>query len=246
MIAHDPTRPVHFSDLRAIGQSPAHYLDRLTRPREQTASMRFGTLVHALVLGGQATIFSGERRGRAWAAFLEAHQGEAIYTEDEHARAQLCASAVLASPVAAPWLVGRRELHIEWTLDGRAVSSRLDVLGDGFVTELKTAHTTRPWEFGRVCTGPMAYHAQLAFYAQAAQLPNAELYIVGVESSSPYAVTCYRLTPGAVDAGRKLIRSWWETLMVCERSGQWPGYAQSVLELDVEDDGGMVWDEARS
>lgn len=45
-----------------------------------------------------------------------------------------------------------------------------------------------------------------------------------------------RLTPRALEEGEKLNRSWIERLDGCELADEWPGYTQSILDLDVPDD----------
>ncbi|HYF25325.1 MAG TPA: hypothetical protein VD931_06265, partial [Baekduia sp.] len=45
-----------------------------------------------------------------------------------------------------------------------------------------------------------------------------------------------RLTSRALEQGERLWRLWFERFQVCEQSGYWPAYAESVVDLDVPDD----------
>jgi len=73
--------PVHFSRLKLLAQSPAHY--RVGHAaRKETAAMRFGTAVHVLALRGEIVVFDGERAGNRWAAFKELVAGAEPYVYD--------------------------------------------------------------------------------------------------------------------------------------------------------------------
>lgn len=234
---------LHFSALKLIGRSPLHYRTYLESGMAETAAMARGTLVHALVLGGEFVVYDGERRGNAWKCFEEDHLGQFICTRTELNKAQRVADAVLAHPLAAPLLVGDTERAWSATLYGRPCAGRIDVSGAGHTVDLKLARDTHPDRFKRACLG-MAYHAQLSFYADArralGELPG-ELYIVGVEPVAPYAVTVLRVTERAALEGRKLTRLWVEQLAACEAANEWPGYAQSIVDLDVVEDDALIF-----
>lgn len=71
--------PVHFSRLKSIGRSPAHF--RHARSFE-TPSMRWGSAVHVLALGGDVIVFEGERTGSRWAAFKSLVDGRPYFVFD--------------------------------------------------------------------------------------------------------------------------------------------------------------------
>lgn len=73
------TEPLHFSRLKLMALSPAHYRHGY---RTETRALGFGTIVHALVLGGDAIVFDGERKGAAWSAFKTLVNGEAHHVYD--------------------------------------------------------------------------------------------------------------------------------------------------------------------
>jgi len=227
---------LHYSALRAFAKSPAHYLALLERPRTDSAPMRLGRLVHALVLGGAYVIFDGTRRGKTWDEFQAQHDGEDIFTVSEHEDAQRIASAVIAHDEAMSLLAGEHELSLQWTLDGRECAGRIDALTPECVTDLKTTADAHPERFTRQAIR-MGYHAQLAWYADAVAStgrPRPTRHcLVAVETEHPHVITTLELTPAAVEAGRALYRSWLAQLADCERTGRWPGYAEGTIPLDV-------------
>jgi hypothetical protein len=44
------------------------------------------------------------------------------------------------------------------------------------------------------------------------------------------------LSDRTLDEGRRIYRAWFEKLMVCEATNEWPGYVQSVVDFDVMGD----------
>lgn len=234
-----PRNPeLHFSSLKNIARSPAHYRAGLDRQFVETPAMRFGTLVHAMVLGGDYVVYDGERRGKAWSEFASQHDGTLIVTASEHDRAERCAQAVASHPIAYRYLVGDTERSWAATLYGRRCAGRIDVSGPGYTVDLKTTTTTEPGRFQRQCLS-FAYHAQLAWYQDARRALGeepGEAIIIGVETAAPYAVTVLRLTARALEEGRKLCALWTERLRVCEEADEWPAYTQTIVDMDIVQD----------
>lgn len=237
MLAND--EPVRFSRLKLMGLSPAHYAAAHVA---ETPAMSLGTAAHALVLGTAEVIpYEGIRRGAEWQRFKDEHQDCEILPARQYEQAKAMAESVLRHPEAVRLLDGEHEREIEWSFCGRSCVSHLDVLGRGgeWIVDLKTARTAKPERFSWSAR-TMAYHSQLAFYAQAVVASGlctpAAAYIVAVESVAPYVVTVYRLTPNALDLGLRLCRLWMERLLACEAAGRWPGYCEAIVDLDVPDD----------
>jgi xanthine/CO dehydrogenase XdhC/CoxF family maturation factor len=200
--------------------------------------MLFGSLVHALVLGGDYVVFGGERRGNAWTEFEQCNAGRMIVTMKELAKAEKVASAVKRNEDAVKWLDGQRERDLEWTAYGVKCGGRVDVIGKRWVTELKTTQSADPMRFPNQALR-MGYHAQLAWYREGArQLGHMieDAVIVAVETVEPFAVTVFQLTPRALEEGHKLNALWMERARVCRESNFWPAYTQTITPLDVPED----------
>lgn len=239
----DPrTVPVRFSRLKRMSQSPLHYHQSCQYDDDDTLARRIGRGVHALLFGQPLVVWHKRRQGNEWKEFEAAHEGEEILNEKEHAQALAVATAIRTDPIAAPLLFDGMTLEkkLHWKIDGRACSGTPDSFGPKRVVDLKTARTTEPDRFVRAATW-MSYHAQGAWYQDGIELAGLprpdEFYIVAVESAAPYAVTTLRLTERALDMGRRLNRLWWEQLMGCEASNQWPGYSQSIVDFDIAEAG---------
>jgi hypothetical protein len=239
-------RRVHFSDLKYMARSPAHYLQRVMDPSEPTPQMKLGTLVDMLIFGGNYAVYTdGVRRGKKWEDWkrgtLET-KGEdcEIFIPSEIEHAESIAASVKANDLAMALLSkGERQRKIHWEFLGRACSSKPDTFTTTRVVELKTANDGRPDKFQRDAIR-MGYHAQLAFYGEAIRRTGlgdpGDYGIVCAETSPPYVVTIHKLTPRAIDAGMKCCFAWMEQVKACERSGVWPGYSDAVVTFDVPDD----------
>jgi hypothetical protein len=229
-----PPAALRWGELSQMAKSPANFRAAYLEPDEPSPGMLFGSVVHALVLGGdEIVVYDGERRGNAWKDFKAAYPGATIVTAKEHARAMRVANAVRADRNAAPLLEGLLEHELAWSAFGRACAGRPDVLGDGFVTEVKTTSNAEPSWFARAAI-KMNYHAQLAHYAMGARangMDVREAWIVAVETSSPFNVTILHVSPADLLEGEAILRSWVDRIEACERSGVWPGYAQGPVEL---------------
>ena len=237
-------KPVRWSNLKHIGDSPATYQHRLGSPIEPSAVMRFGSLVHYHVFGvspDEWIVWPGARRGKEWITFKEdCHEsGSQIVTQDEWDRATACAAAVKADPLCGPLLhSGSIEQRLAWEIAGRACTGTPDHLKGGVLTDLKVTGMVNPARFPYHCR-KMGWHGQLAWYKNAVEAGGGtveSVYIVAVDPKPPYLCVPYLVTDDTLEIGEKSWRSLFERLRVCEESDQWPGYTQSVVPLEIYDD----------
>lgn len=222
--------PVRFSRLKLIGRSPAHYQAGYGPPSE---AMQVGTAVHENLLKDTPyVVFDGVRRGKEWDTFkADQAAGVMIFNVRETQQVNEMVMSVRRNADALRVLEGEREVMRTWTRNGRDCQGTPDVVSPTFVTELKTGETSDPVLF-RHKVIRYSYHAQLAWYDDGID-GRQERYIVAVESKSPYVTTVFKLTESSILAGQKLCRLWWERLLACEAVNEWPGYAQSIVDLDV-------------
>ncbi len=230
--------PIRFSRLRRMAQSPAHFA---FAPNETSTSMDVGSAVHAMLLGGKRlTAFPGKvRNGKAWDQFAADNRDALILTRRELAKAEGMAKAVRADKEAMRVLDGVREQTMEWRQNGRLCRGTPDVRGAGFITELKSGETSDPRRFAYKVK-QFCYHGQLAWYGDGSVLAGNEdpkdYYVVAVEAAAPHVVTVFRMTKNAIDQGRRLARLWFERLLVCEATNEWPPYVQSIVDLDLPEE----------
>lgn len=234
--------PLHFSDLRNIGVSPAHYRHRLTHGIDVSDDMSAGTVCHLHVLGEQPgarriAVFEGRRQGKVWEAFAAEHAEDTIVTAAVWDIGRRMADAVLDCPRATDLLTGARfEVPIEWDAGGRVCRTRgVDWVSINTFGDLKTTRNANPRAFMRDAWS-RHYHAQLEWYRQGldATMPGErDAYIIAVESSEPYPVVVYRMPPDVLELGARTLARWLETLQRCEENDHWPGYSERVVEFEA-------------
>lgn len=126
-------------------------------------------------------------------------------------------------------------------------------IAPGYIADLKVTSSTDPRDLQRHAWRQF-WPAQGAWYLDGAQRAGYDVqdfYIVAVEASPPHCVTIMRIAgdavrtdcgdgylhevpPEALALAKKQIAMWLERHRACEASGVWPGYVQSVVELELE------------
>lgn len=222
---------VHFSRLKLIARSPAHY--QLGQPPPSKA-MELGTAVDQLYFGTRPVIWypGATRRGKDWDAFQSSHPGETILTATTYDIACHMVASLRASADASELLAGEHQQRIEWTRNGRKCAGIPDVVNARGIVDLKTTQDSNPEKF-RWQALKLAYPAQLDWYRIGLGKPDVPCYIVAVESRAPYNVTCLQVAEPLLQQGRQMASLWLERLIACEAAGDWPGYVQSIVTLDV-------------
>ena len=246
--------PIRFTYLKACGRSPAHAkhamdLD-LRGDSESSEAMKRGTAVHAMLFGTARVMTKPEgapkkpskaQRGAKkpsaptlaaiewWDAFELETRGALVLSAGKYEAYNRMADAVRAQPMAMDlFTAGVVEETIRFDIGGRACRTTPDACGPDFVAELKTAKSSHPvdfmWQSKR-----MGYHAQHSWHRIGAKVKHA--YTVAVEATAPYVVTVFKLDDADLDLGDRCVRLWFEQIRTCEQSNQWPGYAQSIVDL---------------
>lgn len=229
---------LHFSRLKLMAKSAAHYALGWT---PDTKSKGLGRAVHSYLLGDEdkVVLYPGARRaGKEYEAWLAEQNPEATVLIASEMRDVIgMRESIKRHKRAMALLCGKREQKIEWEWLGRKCAGTPDVFTRKRLVELKTTRSADPrqfpWDARR-----LFYHAQCAWYINGLGLSGRSLkempaFIVAVESSPPYPVVVYDLTPNLLEQGLRLCRLWMERLAVCEADKTFPGYVESDVTLDV-------------
>ncbi len=240
--------PVRFSNLKWMGQSPAHYRHHALHRGPDTKAMRIGRGVHLMVEGKQPIVYPGRRWGKEWDRFADENAGSEILNRNEYDQCEAMADALLSHDEAYELLAkagAAIEQRISWRWCDRICSGTPDVWRptSRILIDLKTTRNANPAKFQFSATRHFSYHAQLAWYgigvADHYGTAPERYIIVAVESEPPHPVVVYELSKPAIEMGVRQCRVWMERLLVCEQSNHWPGYTQSTVQLDVIDDSFM-------
>ena len=207
------------SALDKINRSPAHYMESIANPPEQTAAMAFGSALHCAVLTPELYktqyVIAPEcdRRTKiskeTYAAFLATSEGKSSVTAEQAGLIERVSQAVLAHPLASQFLTnGEAEQSYFWNdaKTGLLCKCRPDYQrNDGITIDLKTCEDARFPAFQRSVHN-YRYHVQGAFFMDgifyATGKQCTDFVLIAVEKEAPFGVMVYRIDDLAIDAGR--------------------------------------------
>jgi hypothetical protein len=231
------------SDIKYIlpPKTPAHYHAYKTGliKREETRALVLGTLCHVAVLEPErlATAFAVRpagldfrtKDGKAW---KEAQGDKPILDETEAAMLDGMSKSVAAHPAAAALLDGaQREVSLfKEHRTGLKIKGRLDVLGNGYVADVKTAEAGDVGGFASAVF-KYGYHVQAAMYCQLAGVER--FSFITVEKAPPYAVAVYDLSAKALQVGLEALNFALEAIADCTEAGEWPAYSCRPEVIDL-------------
>lgn len=233
---------------------PAKYRYEVDNPPAPSRAFDLGSAAHHLVLGTGPRLVRVEHGDWRTKAAREqrdaAHAAGAIpLLADEHDQVQAMADALRQHPIAAalfdPDRGGQPEQSLFWVDGPSGVwrRSRLDWLphgaghGRAIVADYKTTIDGSPDAIEKT-VHRYGYHQQAAFYLDAGPAldlwgDDAVFVFVFQEKAPPYLVTVVQPDALALRIGRLLNRQAIDLYRDCVASGQWPGYADDVVEVGL-------------
>lgn len=235
---------VHYSTLKQIEQSPAHYQWALNHDRADSPAMRQGRALHALYLLGTTPVkIAGSKRGATDSVdALAPAEYDTVLRMFDALQADTHAREILSR-------CPEREVAMEWDLMGLQCAGRIDLRGPGVLADLKSCRASFPRKF-LWDAEKMHYDAQLPWYDVGGGIkpigPDtawSDQYLIAVESVAPYNVMAYKLDPLRIDQGWMKCERWMHTLKNCLESGKWPGYLEGIQTWDGELSFGETEDE---
>lgn len=203
-------------------------------------------------ISGRFAVYYGGKRDlrvhKYQGAVAKAQQAKAkLLTPAMHEFAQLVAKAVRTSPAAAPFIVGgRREVTLTWEhedlgapafeIPGWSIpmKTRLDYLLPNAIVDLKTARTAKPDLFAKQAWN-LGYFVQAALHIDAVKAATGKVlpyrWLV-VETKAPHVVQVYEPSTKGLLRAREVYRDWLARLNVCRQTGEYPAYADGLMQLD--------------
>lgn len=233
------------SQLKKMARSPMAFKHALDHPDHTSSpSQVLGSATHTAILEPHRmrtdyVIWDGDRRGKDWLAFKDAHADQVILKADEFDQVKAMRRAVLSHAPAARYLQdGLAEVTMQWQApDGRRMRGRIDWLtridGQLVIVDLKTTRDATPRRFGADCFR-LGYHLQFGIYADGlAALTHEDVRVVvlAVENSAPYEPAVYQVPEEVLDRGRADYLALLETLAECESTNTWPPAVQEEQDL---------------
>lgn len=232
---------VYHADTTSLSASSAKTLLG-KRPPAPSDALRHGTLVHTIilepdrlnrykVLDAHAIAGNNPKTGKPYdaptmtgkfkAAVADAaEQGLTVVAQDEWDAAHAEAQAVMDHPTAGRLLAAATDVEVSAYADhptGARVRARFDLIGPGFIADIKTTRDANPDDYGRT-VHQLLYHVSAANYldiANANGLDVTAFAFINVEKEptpgGKYRVSVIELAERAIDKGRELMHE------ACER-----------------------------
>jgi len=235
------------SGAKQLLRSPAHYLAAKETQREPTPAMKFGTLVHAMVLepdtvdtdfAAMPKIDKRTTAGKQQAElFAVTNAGKVIVDMDDFQRAQRTADAVRSHHLYNDLLKGASvEQSFRWDQHGVPCKARMDAIQGDLIVDLKTTQDASPDGFAKTMAG-LKYYVQAAHYLDGfARVTGTEarnfIFIV-VETEAPFAIGIYELDFVALEAGRHKMALAAEAYKATKSETAWKGYSPDIVTLSV-------------
>lgn len=207
------------SGAKLLLRSPAHYLAARNAPKEPSAAMRLGTIVHGLILEPDtfrdqfAVMPKFDKRTtigkRAAEEFEQDNAGKMVIDEYTHERATAIATSVLQHPIVAQQMRdGNAEVSMLWDQYGLPCKARYDYMTPNAIFDVKTCTDASPEGFAKQIAN-FQYHLQAAHYASGFREVvgwDLERFVfIAVETEAPYAVGVYTLDARSLQSGRLLM-----------------------------------------
>lgn len=239
--------------LRRLRQSARHFYAAQLDPNkvhgDPTPAMKAGTLAHCALLEPHALaeryilrpadLDGRTKDGKAWLAAVP--PGIEVVSAEQMQTAQRQAEAVRALPEVGALLEhGHAEVSAFWLDDvtGEHCKCRPDWVndaGDGVVLlDLKTTQDASPSGFPRSIAN-FGYHLQAAWYSDGYERASGRMVLgfvfAVVEAEYPHAAAAYMLDDASLDKARAENRRLLDLYAACKRSGEWPGYPNTIQAL---------------
>lgn len=212
-------------------------------PPEHKAEFDFGTAAHTMILGNGPELvpldFEHWKTKASQAARDELRAaGKHPILRHEYNDVVGMAEAIQAHPRASELLwVGKAEQSLWWNDHKTAtpLRGRLDWLGNEIV-DYKTARSAEPYQVAKAIAD-YKYHLSAAWYMDGVQslglISNPRFLFIFQEKTAPYLVTVAELDEEALITGRVLMAEAIDTYVRCSARGEWPGYSDDVLSVEL-------------
>lgn len=233
-IIHDLAETAYHADTDTLSASGAKVLLGKRPPSPDADAMTFGRLVHTVILEphkldayavldpsiigvkADGSVADNPTATKAWkdAVFAAKRDGLTVISPKMLQHAIAMSEDIHAHPEAGRLLAAATDHEVSAYADhpsGARVRARFDIIGPGFIADIKTTRDADPETFGRTMHGFM-YHVSAANYldvARANSLPAARFDLICVEKEptpgGDYRVSVLEIHPDAIEIGRQLM-----------------------------------------
>lgn len=247
----------NWSLLKHIDTSPAAYKWARDNDRPDTAALKMGRYIHALIfepdtIAQDYAVFTGDgtRASKEYKAFAAEHPGVTIFKSNEVGLMEQTAQAVRAHPLVRPYLDmgGVYEHTLTWTDEETRLSCkcRLDwyIPEHNILIDFKSAASV---DMRRFVSSMMrfGYPGQLAHYSNGiravyGKAPD-QVILIAAEKSPPFDVLVMPIGDEMRTIAAAHVAELMRKLKTCTDTDEWPGRYTQPMPLDRETSGVPTW-----
>jgi len=233
------------SDFVRVLRSPKFYRWKKDNPEKPTDALTFGTAFHTAFLEPEkfndqvAVGPSVGKRTKGWKDFVALNEDKIVLHPNDFDVLNEMLESLRNNDLAMSLLRTKvRELSAYNYYDDLLIKARADAidLERNMLVDLKTTQDASLDKFSR-SAAEYKYHVQAAFYLDTfnavSDLKLDKFVFVCVEKKPPYDVQSYVCDPEMIKLGRETYRKALNVLAECERTNQWKGYAQIIMNLTL-------------
>lgn len=261
-LVYDLDENAYHADATTLSASGAKILLGKRPPSPDSEALLFGRLVHTVILEphkldayavlnpavvgvkADGSLAENPTATKAWkdAVFAAKRDGLTVIGPSTLAHAQSLAAAIEAHPEAGRLLAqatGREVSAYAEHPSGAQVRARFDLIGPGFIGDIKTCRDADPENFGRVVHA-LGYHISAANYIDVARangltVDRFDLICVEKEPTpgGDYRVSVIELHPDAIERGRELMAEACERWLTLGKRIDLPGYRDDRHVVDL-------------
>lgn len=229
---------------------------------EETQPMRIGTGLHALLLEpeqfcnrfcvmpdyhlepenvtgngerseSKATKYYKQKRD----SFAALNEGRTVIGNELYVQILKCLKAIHAKPRMSEIIhASQKEVTVLSEIDGILFKSRLDLLGDDIICDVKSTTNVEKHAFGRIFFN-LRYDFKLAIYREAVRQNTGktpEVKVIAQEIGGDFDNTLVPIPDAVLDNAFGNVRAVLGDYMVCKARDRWPGVDNGKDEYPLE------------
>lgn len=173
------------SSIKLLAKRPLKYLDTIGGESVHNSAFDFGSLFHWYVLEPevykkQVFVDVPKRTGKVWKEALAEH--DRVFLQSDKDKVEVIAESFLScSKIQYILEKSRPEVPAVGTIGGYTFRAKADILGDGYIADLKTCQNIKwfksdAWKFG--------YSAQVYIYCKLFDIDYTNWVFIAVDKSS--------------------------------------------------------------
>lgn len=237
------------SRLTAFKESPAKYKWAISRDKEESDAMKFGTALHMAVLEPKRfcvryhvidKLDGRTKEGKEQVRHIEAFEsaGISVLPRGDYEMIERIRSKFDSHQTIPAILNGvKPEVSMFWEDPdtGLQMKSRCDAfnLDYGLIVDLKSSVTAKADKFLNKAIA-MGYHRQAAVYQDGAKIlgqPFQDYVLIVAENTAPNEVAVSRMLPELVEVGRREYKALLASYKECLEKDHWPSYPEGIQDL---------------